>query len=126
MPSDTAAWVVRPDPSAEYLTVERCSILELLNVAEDPAVSIAQARVAPGVQTVPHRVAGTVERYVIVRGCGRIAIDGLPEQEVQPGDVVVIPAGTRQSICNTGSADLVFLCVCTPRFEWSNYESLDD
>jgi len=75
---------------------------------------------------VPHRVAGTVERYVILHGCGRIDIDGLPDTEVQPGDVVVIPAGARQSIRNLGTGDLVFLCICSPRFEWSNYESLGD
>jgi mannose-6-phosphate isomerase-like protein (cupin superfamily) len=126
MAGDTAARVVRPDPAAEYPTVERCSILELLNDPADPAVSIAQARVAPGVQTVPHRVAGTVERYVVLRGHGRIDIDGLPQQEVRQGDVVVIPAGVRQSIYNPGSADLVFLCICSPRFEWCNYESLGD
>ena len=28
----------------------------------------------------------------------------------------MIPAGTAQQITNTGPEDLVFLCVCTPRF----------
>ena len=126
MPPDMPAQVLRPSPADEYLTPERCSILELLNVADDPAVSVAQARVEPGVQTIPHRVVGTIERYVILAGRGRIDIDGLPEQEVTVGDVVVIPAGVRQSIHNVGAAELVFLCICSPRFEWSNYESLGD
>ena len=30
-----------------------------------------------------------------------------------------------QSIANTGDDDLVFLCICTPRFQWPNYESLE-
>ena len=113
------------DESAEYFTEEQCHILELSNSTLDSAVSIARARVESGVTTRRHRVAGTVERYVILEGAGVVRIDGLADQAVYPGDVVVIPAGAGQSVANTGDADLVFLCVCTPRFEWDNYESLE-
>jgi mannose-6-phosphate isomerase-like protein (cupin superfamily) len=44
---------------------------------------------------------------------------------VQPFDVVHIPAGVPQQICNTGSEDLVFLCICTPRFRMENYRELE-
>jgi mannose-6-phosphate isomerase-like protein (cupin superfamily) len=30
--------------------------------------------------------------------------------------VIVIPAGISQKITNKGKADLVFTCICTPRF----------
>ena len=113
------------DQSHEYFTDERCHILELSNAADDPGLSIARARVEPGVTTKRHRVAGTVERYVIVEGSAQVRIEGLSEQTVGPGDVVLIPAGLTQSITNTGDNDLVFLCICTPRFEWDNYESLE-
>ena len=113
------------DQSREYFTDERCHILELSNAADDPGLSIARARVEPGVTTKRHRVAGTVERYVIVEGSAQVRIEGLSEQTVGPGDVVLIPAGLTQSITNTGDNDLVFLCICTPRFEWDNYESLE-
>ena len=53
------------DPAVEYYTVERCYINELSNTAGDPDVSIARARVAPGVTTRWHRLRGTAERYVI-------------------------------------------------------------
>ncbi|MBS94526.1 MAG: cupin [Chromatiales bacterium] len=108
--------------SAEYFTDERCHILELSNTPDDPAVSIARARVEPGVTTKKHRVAGTVERYVILEGEGRVSIEGLADQDVGPGDVAVIPAGITQSVANTGAGDLLFLCICTPRFEWDNYK----
>ncbi|MDH5265956.1 MAG: cupin domain-containing protein, partial [Betaproteobacteria bacterium] len=36
-----------------------------------------------------------------------------------------IPAGVAQAIRNTGPGDLVFHCVCTPRFTPDCYESLD-
>ena len=113
------------DMSTEYFTDERCHILELSNSSADPDVSIARARVEPGVTTKQHRVAGTVERYVILEGCGRVYVEGLPDSDVAPGDVVIIPAGVTQSIQNTGDRDLVFLCICNPRFEWANYASLE-
>jgi mannose-6-phosphate isomerase-like protein (cupin superfamily) len=120
-----AAHIASSDSADEYFTDERCHILELSNSPDDPAVSIARARVEPGVTTKQHRVAGTTERYVILAGAGRVFIDGLDEQTVTEGDVVVIPAGVAQSICNDGDQDLVFLCICNPRFEWSQYESLE-
>ena len=113
------------DERTEYLTDERCYILELSNAAHDPGVSIARARVEPGVTTKRHRVAGTVERYVILEGAGVVHIEGLQEQRVGSGDTVIIPPGVEQSIANTGETDLIFLCICTPRFEWDNYESLE-
>lgn len=119
------ARVITPDEGSEYLTDERCHILELSNSEDDAAVSVARARVAPGVTTKKHCVKGTEERYVIVRGCGEIHIAGLHDLSVVAGDVVVIPAGVAQSISNIGADDLVFLCVCTPRFEWDNYHALE-
>ncbi len=119
------AVVVRPDPGSEYSTPECCAILESWNRPEDAPVSISRARVAPGVSTRPHRLRGVVERYVIVEGQGAVTLGDDPVQAVGPGDVVVIPAGVPQSIRNAGEIDLVFYCVCTPRFTPECYESLD-
>jgi len=109
----------------EYLTDERCYILELLNTPDAPEASIARARVEPGVTTKRHKVIDTIERYVLLEGQGIAYIEGMDDQVVGVGDVVTIPAGFEQSITNTGDHDLVFLCICTPRFEWDNYKSLD-
>jgi mannose-6-phosphate isomerase-like protein (cupin superfamily) len=109
----------------EYYTDERCHILELLNSPDFPDASIARARVEPGITTKRHCVVGTVERYLIMEGSGLARVEDSGEQPVGPGDVIVIPAGAAQSIFNSGDRDLVFLCVCTPRFEWDNYESLE-
>jgi mannose-6-phosphate isomerase-like protein (cupin superfamily) len=113
-----------PDPAEEFSTPERCSILESWNDESDRAVSIARARVEPGVTTQLHTV--TVdERYLIVEGRGVVAIGDLADEEVRPGDVVVIPAGTPQQITNTGTVDLVFYCVCSPRFTSEGYAALE-
>jgi mannose-6-phosphate isomerase-like protein (cupin superfamily) len=104
------------DPSKEFPTEENCFILEVSNDARDPDVSIARARVRPGVTTAWHRLEGIVERYVIVRGKGRVEIGDLPPTIVGEGDVVRIPPNVPQRITNVGDEDLVFFCVCTPRF----------
>lgn len=118
--------IKRRDESAEYLTAERCSILELSNSGDDPAVSIARARVAPGVTTRRHRLDGVTERYVILAGSGRVDVGALPPQEVGPGDVVLIPPLCPQRITNTGASDLVFLAICSPRFSDAAYLDMDD
>jgi mannose-6-phosphate isomerase-like protein (cupin superfamily) len=45
---------------------------------------------------------------------------------VGPGAIVVIPAGTPQQITNPGTTDLVFHCICTPRFTPGCYEALPE
>ena len=44
------------------------------------------------------------------------------QEHVGEGDVVLIPAMSKQRITNTGMNDLVFLAICTPRFEHGDYE----
>jgi mannose-6-phosphate isomerase-like protein (cupin superfamily) len=118
--------VVRhPDPKAEFYFAEGCHILELSNSADDPDLSIARARVAPGVTTRLHRLRGIAERYIILEGSGRVEVDGASAQPVGPGDVVIIPPLSPQRITNTGTTELVFLAVCTPRFIPDAYEDID-
>ncbi|NEV61195.1 cupin domain-containing protein [Thiorhodococcus minor] len=105
--------------------VEGCFILESWNSPDDPAVSIARARVEPGVTTRLHRLAGIVERYLILTGQGVLEVGGRPPREVGVGDVVYIPAGCSQRIRNPGEWDLVFLAICSPRFEQSAYRDID-
>lgn len=114
------------DPGAEFYTSEKCYINELSNAPNDPEVSIAQARVAPGVVTRWHRLTGTTERYVILEGKGRVEVGGLPPQDVGAGDVVLIPPSCPQRIRNLGPGDLIFLAICTPRFSQDAYEDIDD
>lgn len=112
-------------PQAEYYFVEGCHINELSNTPDDAAVSIARARVAPGVATRWHRLHDTVERYVVLSGKGRVEVGDLPAEEIGPGAVVVIPPLCRQRITNIGGEDLVFLAICSPRFRPEAYEDVD-
>jgi mannose-6-phosphate isomerase-like protein (cupin superfamily) len=114
--------VITPDPGKEFYSDERCWILESWY---DETVSIARVRVEPGVTTVLHRLKGVDECYLITEGTGNVEIGDLPSRTVKPGDVAVIPAGTPQRISNTGKTDLVFFCICAPRFTPECYEDLE-
>ncbi|MEM7371741.1 MAG: cupin domain-containing protein [Bacteroidota bacterium] len=118
------ARIIRPDPATEFFTEERCHILECLNAPDSP-FSIAQARVEPGVITALHALRGVDEVYYLLTGTGEMEVGNTLKASVGPGDVVCIPAGVSQRIRNTGMTDLVFLCVCTPRFEVACYEDLE-
>ncbi len=114
-------WTEVPERHIE----ERCWIRELDNQADNPQLSIAHARVEPGIVTRWHRLAGITERYVILSGTGRVEVGDLPPADVRPGDVVVIPPDCPQRIANTGTDDLCFLAICSPRFQPEAYGDLD-
>lgn len=124
--------IIRADESKEYFFEEGCYILELSNSPDDPTLSIARARLTPNTETQLHQLAHTIERYIILEGQGEVnlgntssstqqsSIDTYP---VSVGDVVLIPADCPQSIRNSGTGDLIFLVVCTPRFLPDNYRN---
>jgi mannose-6-phosphate isomerase-like protein (cupin superfamily) len=119
------ASVARYNPAAEFHTGEDCYITELRNTAADPDCSIARARVKPGVTTRLHCLERTSERYVIISGNGQVTVGTDAATPVAAFDVVHIPAGVPQQISNSGGEDLVFLCICTPRFRMENYRDLE-
>jgi len=118
------AQILKANEADEYYFDEGCFILELSNTPADPDVSIARARVKPGVTTQLHRLSGAIERYVMLAGKALVEIGELPPQALAVGDVVIIPPQCPQRITNTGADDLVFLAVCSPRFTLDMYEAL--
>lgn len=77
--------------------------------------SIAPVIVPPRVSTSAHRLRVN-ERYIMTRGAGVMHLDerALP---VKTGDVVAIPAGTKQYVANTNLKESMELyCLCTPQF----------
>ena len=119
------AEIKRINSITEFDTAERCFIKEVSNNSNDQEVSIAQARVAPGVTTAWHKLKAVTERYIIVSGQAQVEIEGLEATDVVEGDVVLIPAYTAQRISNTGQSDLIFFAVCSPRFTDECYISLE-
>lgn len=116
--------IIKARTKTEKYFEEECFITEILNSETNPEVSISQSKVRSGVTTVLHRLRDTDEKYYILSGKGKMEVGGKEIGMVEPGDVVLIPKNTSQRIINIGWDDLVFLCICTPRFEFKNYEAV--
>ncbi len=117
--------ITKANEADEYYFDEGCFILELSNTSADPDVSIARARVKPGVTTKLHRLTGVIERYVILSGLAKVEVGGTEFHDLSTGDVVIIPSLCSQRITNTGPDDLFFLAICTPQFTETVYENLE-
>jgi len=109
----------------EYYFEEGCYIRELWNENTDEDVSVAQARVNPGESTKKHALKNTIERYLILKGEADVFIGDKKGQSVKANDVVIIPAGETQFITNTSEKDLIFLAICSPRFNIENYREVN-
>jgi len=99
----------------EFIGGDDSILRELANAATEERgfrYSIARALVRPGTKTAPHRLK-TSEAYYILRGAGRMHIDG-ESAPVEIGCFVEIPPMAEQWIENTGSEDLTFLCIVDP------------
>ncbi|MEL7313301.1 MAG: cupin domain-containing protein [Pseudomonadota bacterium] len=110
--------------NSEFYTEERCFIREWVNTPDQPEASLAQCRVEVGVTTQKHRLSVT-EWYIVRSGAGILSLDDTPPVSIGPGDRVCIAAGRAQSVRSVGDTDLVFDCLCIPRFTPECYESLE-
>lgn len=105
---------------SEYYFKEGCFIEEWHNKSCDNGCSIARVRVETQKTTKLHALKNTTERYIILSGNAFVTVAN-KSWNVSIGDVVVIHADEAQKISNLGNDDLLFLAICTPRFEVKNY-----
>ena len=114
--------IIRDNATCPHERVMDRSILcELLHPdkvagAEGLSCSIAHANVPCGESTLPHQLHRSTELYYILEGHGEMHIDG-EVSVVVPGQIVLIPPSKVQYIINTGTGDLVFLCVVSPKWQ---------
>ena len=82
--------------------------------------SLAHATLPPGKTSLRHRLK-TSEVYYILQGEGlmRIADESAP---VRAGSAVYIPPHATQCITNTGTTDLLFLCIVDPAWRIEDEE----
>ncbi len=78
----------------------------------DGRYSLAYATVNKGEKSQPH-ILRSNEVYYILSGTGVMYIND-EQSSVCEGTVIEIPAGSRQSIENSGDSDLSFLCIVDP------------
>jgi mannose-6-phosphate isomerase-like protein (cupin superfamily) len=77
--------------------------------------SLAEATLEPDEATQRHYHARTEEIYFVLKGSGRMEVDGETKM-VRPGDAVLIPAGAWHQLENNGSSELRILCSCAPPY----------
>jgi mannose-6-phosphate isomerase-like protein (cupin superfamily) len=77
--------------------------------------SLAEATLEPDEATQRHYHRATEETYFVLKGSGRMEVDG-DSKMIRPGDAVLIPAGAWHTLENNGNSELRFLCFCTPPY----------
>jgi len=112
---------------ASFTTKDGSEIRELLAYRNSSIQqqSLAEARLAAGLSTTPHRHARTEEIYYILEGQGLMRVDR-QQREVGPGDAIAILPGQLHQIRNTGDTLLKFLCCCAPPYEHEDTELIED
>jgi mannose-6-phosphate isomerase-like protein (cupin superfamily) len=110
--------IQRLDECPECTAGDATRLRELLHPGRQPAAisySLAHARLEPGRSSLPHILLSS-EVYYILAGRGIMDVGG-ERCAVEPGQAVYIPPGTVQQIRNTGSDQLVFLCIVDPAWQ---------
>lgn len=101
--------------------IDHSILCELLHPDKVPGAaglgcSIAHAIIPVGELTLPHLLKESTELYYILGGSGEMHIEHESEP-VHAGQIVLIPPGAQQYIRNTGTGDLVFLCIVAPKWQ---------
>jgi mannose-6-phosphate isomerase-like protein (cupin superfamily) len=107
----------------EILAGDNTLLRELLHpVRNDAAIrySLAHAKLARGTASLPHRLK-TSEVYYFISGEGRMHVDG-EVGSVGPEQILYVPPGAVQHVENTGTGELVFLCIVDPAWRAEDEE----
>ncbi|MDX6766357.1 MAG: cupin domain-containing protein [Candidatus Methylacidiphilales bacterium] len=101
-----------------FTTKDGSTIRELLAYrnSEIRNQSLAEAIIPVGGATVEHLHPKAEEIYYILKGTGKMKIEG-EISEVGPLDAIAIPPGKAHKIWNIGTEELVLLCCCAPAYE---------
>ena len=109
----------------EFLAGDNTILRELLHPDKaelNLRYSLAHAVVRPKQTSRPHRLK-TSEVYYILQGEGVMHIND-ESAKVNHGHTVYIPPHAIQYIRNTGSSDLIFLCIVDPAWRPEDEEVL--
>ena len=108
---------VRASDRPEFLAGDHTRLREVLHPAQHPlklGYSLAHGILGPGQRSKWHALDSS-EVYYFLAGQGRFMIDD-EVTSVEPG-TTVRAAGGRQSLENTGSQDIEFLCLVDPAWK---------
>ena len=91
------------------------ALLDGIHIILVPWPETGVAPELPEKSTEEHIHPRTEEIYYVLKGKGRISIEG-EERNMKAGDGIAIMPGKRHKVWNTGKTDLVFLCCCAPAY----------
>lgn len=101
------------ETTTAFLAGDKTLIREVLHPKNETInlpYSLAHATLAPGQSSEPHILRTSSEVYVFVRGTGQVFVNEESTQ-VEPGNVIHIPAGVCQYVINGGNEPLEFWCI---------------
>lgn len=87
--------------------------------------SVGYAVIPPNCSSRPHYHPYAEETYYILKGKGRMIVDGV-QYNVGPGDAMLICPPEKHQIFTDGGDDLEFIVVCAPAWEPENSVFLDE
>ena len=105
------------DDTTLYTTRDGSDIRELMHpqVHGNLLQSLAEATIAPGMETRLHKHIQSEELYHIIQGEGLMTLAS-DNFLVRTGDTICIQPGTAHKIKNTGALPLKILCCCAPAY----------
>ena len=100
-----------------YTTKDGSIIRELMHPDQHICknMSLAEATINPGDETLTHIHEKSEELYYILSGKGLMCL-GDKAFEVEKGATICIPPNTSHSIKNNGTRQLKILCCCAPNY----------
>jgi mannose-6-phosphate isomerase-like protein (cupin superfamily) len=123
---NASVFIVRPSDRPEFVAGDDTQLREVLHPAKHPlklGYSLAHGTLAPGRRSKWH-VLDSSEVYYFLAGQGRFMIDD-EVTSVEAGTTVYVPPGGRQSLENTGSQNIEFLCLVDPAWRAGDEHILD-
>ena len=99
----------------EFLAGDHTVLREFMHPAKESVrlgYSLAHGKLAAGGRSKQHVLASS-EVYYFIAGQGRFTIDS-ETCPVEAGSIIYVPPGGKQSLENTGGADIEFLCLVDP------------
>jgi mannose-6-phosphate isomerase-like protein (cupin superfamily) len=123
---NASVFKVRASDRAEFLAGDHTRLREILHPGKHPlklGYSLAHGTLAPGLRSKWH-VLNSSEVYYFLAGQGRFMIDD-EVTSVEAGTTLYVPPGGRQSLENTGSQDIEFLCLVDPAWNTKDERILE-
>jgi mannose-6-phosphate isomerase-like protein (cupin superfamily) len=99
--------------AVEVFVTKDGSTIRELHHTEVQSLAEATLEVEQATERHYHRV--TEEIYFVLKGQGKMEVDG-ETTHVRPGDAVLIPAGAWHQLENNGTSELRILCCCAPPY----------